>query len=298
MRPVFLPAAFAPIATIPPRCPSHRHATSGPRPPVARYAEPEQDALRVLLPTGWGEQGSLTTLPTSVARHVRARRLREGDTVILRDGQGAQSSATLTTLSQQPVVRVGMTLPTRPTTTIHIRLLVGALASARADWIVEKAVELGVQEVIFFTATRSQRGSASGGREARWKRLAEAACTQCLRATDMEVGTCSWEKVIEMMKCAQMGLVCDVGGLCLAGELIREGLREVVRIGENGTRSEVMLVVGPEGGLCDKEVEMLEEVGGTRVGLNEMRLRAETAAIAAVAVLRSMIEAEMGKEAI
>ena len=152
-------------------------------------------------------------------------------------------------------------------------VLVAALIKFdRFEWIVEKATELGVSRIVPVESERSENGllAAAQKRVERWRRIARESSQQSRRDRLPEID--------EPRK---------LRGLELAGRKFRleEQGGNLLREAAPGC-GQVAVLVGPEGGWTDGERERLDASGWSRASLGPMILRAETAAIAAVAVLR------------
>jgi 16S rRNA (uracil1498-N3)-methyltransferase len=164
-----------------------------------------------------------------------------------------------------------------PAASVEIALVVALAKGEKMDLVVQKATELGVARLLPFEAERSVIRLEPGKgeeRASRWRRIAAEAARQCGRADLPEVA-------------APAPLAGALGALA-------PGTRVFVfhpgggRI-EGGGAAAVAAVVGPEGGLTEAEVRTCEDAGGIRAGLGPRVLRAETAAIVAVALLQAKL---------
>jgi 16S rRNA (uracil1498-N3)-methyltransferase len=157
---------------------------------------------------------------------------------------------------------------------VRISLLMSLIKFDRFEWAIEKATELGVASIVPVQAARSEKGLelAARKRVERWRKIARAAGQQSRRVHLPEIAP----------------------PVALAEALSRQGRR--VYLEEEGscplmlkaipTAGEtVSILVGPEGGWTDRERTQLVAASWTPVSLGPQILRAETAAIAAVAVL-------------
>jgi 16S rRNA (uracil1498-N3)-methyltransferase len=214
---------------------------------------------------------------TDQARHYLrdVLRLAPGEAVELFDGRGGAWEATIEpgfaalALGARRVVVSGGPA---------IALLFALAKGDKNDLVVQKATELGVARLAPWAAERSVvKLDAEKGRERaeRWRRIAEEAARQCGRA---DVPVVETPAALPAMLAA-----------------VPEGHRLVVLHGPGGTplpalgldeARGVALVVGPEGGLTDRELATCESAGALRGSLGPRTLRAETAAIAGVAVLQ------------
>jgi len=181
------------------------------------------------------------------------------------------------------VVRVGRTFletavesvrAAAPAVLGPIRLFVAAVRSERLAWIVEKATELGAAAVTLIVSERTQRFRAADSVAARLERVARAAAKQADRA--------DWPRIAGPIPLrAALG---DAGG---GNVLILDPSGEPfpARLSAGPTS----LFVGPEGGWTPAELEEAIRSGGLAVSLAAGKLRAETAAVAALALARTAL---------
>jgi 16S rRNA (uracil1498-N3)-methyltransferase len=145
------------------------------------------------------------------------------------------------------------------------------------EWMIEKATELGVAEIVPVETVRSERGleRAAHKRLERWRRIALEASQQSRRAFLPDVREPSaLTQVLGREESYKYALDEEPGGAALASAF------PPVRRGEDS----VALLVGPEGGWTDEERAEFVAARWTRVSMGPLILRAETAALAALAV--------------
>jgi len=145
------------------------------------------------------------------------------------------------------------------------------------EWMIEKATELGVSEIVPVETTRSERGleRAAHKRLERWRRIALEASQQSRRAFLPEVQEpVPFDGLLKFDATHRYALDEEPGGSPLAAAFPST----------RGTADSIALLVGPEGGWTDDERAKFEPHHWTRVSLGPLILRAETAAIAALAV--------------
>jgi len=151
-----------------------------------------------------------------------------------------------------------------------IILLQGLILQSKMDWLVEKATEFGVTE-IRPVATSSKVGP---GRLRRWERLARSAAKQCLRGRiPNTLQPEAFDEAMASIPASSSRFLLDPDGT------------PDYNI-EPASTDPIILAVGPEKGFADTQLAALEEHGFTRISLGIRRLRAETAAIAALALLQ------------
>jgi 16S rRNA (uracil1498-N3)-methyltransferase len=210
-------------------------------------------------------------------RHAATvRRLRVGEAVDLADGRGARAACTVASVGRDVVELEVRSRSTEPPPSPRV-VLVQALAKGdRGELAVELATEVGVDEVVPWRAARcivrweGERGTKA---LARWRATARESGKQSRRAWLPVVGEpATTAQVAERMRSAH-GLVlhesADVplAGLALPGE------------------GDVLLVVGPEGGVTDEELAAFRDAGAAVARLGQSVLRTSTAGAVAAAVV-------------
>jgi 16S rRNA (uracil1498-N3)-methyltransferase len=144
----------------------------------------------------------------------------------------------------------------------------------RFEWIVEKATELGVERILPVATTRTEKGlfEASHKRAERWERIARESSQQSRRARLPEIlPAVSFEA----------SLATPAGVRIFLQEETAPPLLGVLP----GPLDSVALLLGPEGGWIDRERELAQASGWVAASLGPQVLRAETAAVAALAVV-------------
>lgn len=221
------------------------------------------------------QAGQELALPPGPARHVQVLRLQPGDPLTLFDGRGGEYAAQVTHMGRSEVrVAVQAHLPVECEAPVAVHLAVGMPANERMDWLVEKAAELGVASIQPLLAERSVlrlSGERAEKKRAHWQGIAIAACEQCGRN---RVPTVHPVQPLADWVASQAS-----PGLVLS---LRPGSQPVRQFAGQG---EVTLLSGPEGGLAPAEEEAAVARGWRAVELGPRVLRAETAPLAALAVL-------------
>lgn len=219
--------------------------------------------------------GGTFALPAGAARHVQVLRLQPGDALTLFDGRGGEYDAQITRMGRSEVqVLVGAHHAVERETPVDVHLAVGMPANERMDWLVEKATELGVASVRPLVSERSVlrlAGERAQKKQAHWQAIAIAACEQCGRNRVPVVhpvqSLAAWLATQQ-----QPGLVLSLRGGAAPLPLA-------------GSGKQVTLLSGPEGGLTPAEEDAAFARGWRPVQLGARVLRAETAPLAALAVL-------------
>ena len=216
---------------------------------------------------------------------VRVLRLQPGETVELFDGSGALYTGRIEQLGKRVTVSLeSQQQPLEGKEGGTVTLCQGELKGGKMDLLVEKCTELGVEHFIPFSAGRSQgRLDRARMRQRQQRRLSivKKACKQSGRLGFMRV-----EEEVTFVDLLSM----DFSSLCRKIILWEnaEGLTLAEAVG--GDRgSPVCLMIGPEGGFSDEEAEQVLSSGWQQVSLGEQILRAETAAISAVAITNHLL---------
>ncbi len=200
-------------------------------------------------------------------RLFRARRLKVGDRVRLVDGRGgARWSLVGGVTAERARLDIEGPAPTYEPAR-RLTLFVSVVRPERAAWLVEKATELGVRELQWFVSERTSRSFPESA-VVRQGRVAKSALEQCGGAWLPRIG-------------APVALE-DAGTFAGAAVLHPGAGTPLPAVG--GVRT---LVVGPEGGFSEGEIEWFASRGATLADLGPRVLRTETAAVAALAVALS-----------
>jgi 16S rRNA (uracil1498-N3)-methyltransferase len=170
--------------------------------------------------------------------------------------------------------------PRLPSTRLRITLAQVVPRGPAMDLIVAKATELGATRIIPLEGERSVR-RASGVRWSRWLRIAQEAAEQCGRRDLPEIAPASClEEFLSSHLLQTPLLACDAG---------RESQPLVAACRDLLGAPSLTLLVGGEGGLSPGEVERLRSHGARLTSLGPRILRAETAALAALAIVQATL---------
>lgn len=224
------------------------------------------------------QPGTRVVLDGAEGRHAATvRRIGVGEQVLLADGTGAVATTTVAEAGRDELVLLVESVDRSPSPATTF-VLVQALAKDGRDLqAVEAATELGVDRVLPWQAERSivrWRGDRAAKAHAKWVSATVAAAKQSRRATVPEVGD-----VVGLD-----GLVA-VAGDAAATLVLHEEAEQPIGAVELPAAGEVLVVVGPEGGISPAELAALRAAGATDVRLGSTVLRSSTAGPAALAVL-------------
>jgi 16S rRNA (uracil1498-N3)-methyltransferase len=206
------------------------------------------------------------TLIGDEAHHATVVRLREGEPVELFDGRGtAARGRAIAVARDHVVVHVDAPAPSREAP-INVRLAMAIVQLEKFDLVLQKATELGAHSIVPLVTDRIEvRAERYRGKAERWNRIVFEAVKQSGRAA------------IPLVE----------SPTAFVDAVAREGTKIVFDAEESpspsGPSAEVTLFVGPEGGWSDSELALARERQCAFETLGARRLRAETAAIVAMA---------------
>ena len=221
-------------------------------------------------------------LPVQAAEHVaRVLRMNAGDGLTVFNGDGYDYTATLVNVGKREVtVRIHGREEVANESPLQLTLAQGVARGEKMDLIVQKATELGVARIVPLFTERSEVKLDPARAEKRlqhWRAVATSACEQSGRARVPEVlpaqALQAWLETLAENDAQRLALLPE--GTARA---------RAVRFGASGG----WLMVGPEGGLGDRDVAMLREAGFLGLRLGPRILRTETAGLAALAALQAL----------
>ncbi len=234
-------------------------------------------SVRVYVPLALAP-GAVIDLPEPAHRHlVRVLRMGDGDTVVLFNGDGREYPARLCEVERRRSRAELLRARACPTESpLELVLALCLTKGDRTDWALQKATELGVQRIVPVIAERTvvrlhdERGER---KREHWRGVLIAACEQCGRS-----------RVPELL---------DPVPITALGDAARTRHRWMPDPGAPSSlhaqriSGSVCLLIGPEGGFSEGDRAAAQAQGFEPVSLGPRVLRAETAAVAAVALLQA-----------
>ncbi|WHZ19293.1 MAG: 16S rRNA (uracil(1498)-N(3))-methyltransferase [Rhodanobacteraceae bacterium] len=222
-------------------------------------------------------------LPAHTAAHaVRVLRLRPGDAVVLFNGDGNEYPARLIAASaREATAHIETRVAAATESPLRITLAQALARGEKMDWIVQKAVELGIAAVVPLVTERSEvklDGQRTAKRIEHWRAVAIAACEQSGRAV---------VPVIEAPRALDRWLATLEHADNSARLVLHPGDGLRPRALQPAPRA-VTLAVGPEGGFGERDLAVLREAGFVNLSLGPRILRTETAGLAAIAALQAI----------
>ena len=158
----------------------------------------------------------------------------------------------------------------------NITLLLSIFKFDRMEWAIEKCTELAVSKIVPVISRRTEAhlAAASAKRVERWRKIALQAAEQSRRFAPAEITA--------PMKLQDAVKLAGALRVLLNESEQEDTLRQVLAANEGA--DEMLLAIGPEGGWAEEELQLFTKQGWTSASLGSTILRAETAAIAAIAI--------------
>jgi 16S rRNA (uracil1498-N3)-methyltransferase len=223
-------------------------------------------------------QESKVLFPSDVSHQiVRVLRLKMDSTVMVLDNHGHQFEVRLEKLDvQQCIGKIMQTLKieTEPETRLH--LLVAMTQREKFEWILQKSCEIGVHKITPIMSERSIQIPVSvfQKKKERWERILKEAAEQCRRGMIPALNA----------PLQIQAAIHDPAPIRLfAWE--NEQNQRLNDLFENQNSAEISLLIGPEGGFSEQEVESANSLGWIPFSLGKRILRMETAAVVASALI-------------
>lgn len=226
------------------------------------------------------------------ANHIRrVLRLVPGDALTLFDGRGGEYEARIEGLRKDAViVAVGSHRAIERESPLAITLAQGVSRGERMDLVVQKATELGVRRIVPVLTERTVvrlNGQQSDPKVRHWRAIAVAACEQCGRNAVPEIAS-----PVTLERFLSGTLLCGAGRAAAEDSTTSRFVlapESSLRVRDVPPVASLTLLVGPEGGLADSELEAARAAGYLAVRLGPRILRTETAAIVALAAIQERL---------
>ena len=217
-------------------------------------------------------------LPEAQAHYIgRVLRMASGDAVQLFDGSGQEFLGQLLEVGKKTVrVTLDQALPGQAESPLHIHLGQGLSRGERMDWAIQKATELGANEITPIVSERCEvrlKDERADKRLAHWRQVAISACEQCGRSR------------LPLLH-PPLTLAEWLGNTDAALKLVLHPVAEPL-VG-HAPPDTLAFLIGPEGGLSDAEVEQAKTAGFHAARLGPRVLRTETAPVVALSVAQQL----------
>lgn len=220
-------------------------------------------------------------LPEATAHHaIRVLRMRVGDSLVLFDGRGGERAGVIDSISREIVVRLSDLEAIDRESPLAITLYQALPSGDKMDWVVQKTVELGVSAIVPVRAERSVlqlSGERAAKRVAHWQAVAVSACEQSGRNRVPPVSEIlPFTAALSACQASHRYILAPGRGVSRSVSL--SGLEDA----PGGT---IALLIGPEGGWTEAELDAAHVAGWVSLTLGPRILRTETAGPAALAAL-------------
>jgi 16S rRNA (uracil1498-N3)-methyltransferase len=218
--------------------------------------------------------------------HLRdSLRITLGETLWLNSGQGAKFHVEITDVSKRAVTALILeTVQEAPRQTPRLILGQSLLKGEKMDWVIQKATELGVSEIVPIESQHSVvqlKADRVDHQLARWQRIALEAAQQ---SEQWRIPTVAKPQSLSVLLTSMA-----TGILTLMLIERRDGTSlQTVNLPQDATGS-ILILIGPEGGWSQEEAQIAKQAGIQPITLGEHILRAETAAIATISILQSRL---------
>jgi 16S rRNA (uracil1498-N3)-methyltransferase len=215
--------------------------------------------------------------PAEVKHLRKSLRLNIGDEITVSDGQSKSASAEITAVNKNSVMIRILETKTAHHTGSKLTLWLGCLKSPRMDWLVEKLVELNVDE---FRPLICEHSVAVKDKKERWERIAKAALKQS-----------GADRLVAIHDAVPLSAVSgSKNELFIYLSLDKPQPAGLAEILQAKNADQIHLFVGPEGGFSPNELAHLKEIGAVAASLGSAVLRGETAGIVACGIARHWID--------
>jgi 16S rRNA (uracil1498-N3)-methyltransferase len=218
--------------------------------------------------------GNRAALTGAHAEHLsRVLRARIGQAFDITDGSTTRRGVVTSVSRDRVEFELGVEVPNGGSS--QITLVLAIFKFDRMEWAIEKCTELGVGRIIPLIASRTDAhlAAVASRRVERWRRIAQQASEQARRAGPPEISPPMKLGELLQFRSAARVLLSESERALMLKDAVPPSTKEAI------------MAVGPEGGWTNAEFDLFRNAGWTSASLGETILRAETAAIAAVAIV-------------
>ncbi len=215
----------------------------------------------------------------------RVLRLKEDDRVSLSNGEGMDFEGRIVNIDRDEVtVEIEKRFPSEGESDINIKVYQGVPKGDKMELIIQKSVELGVNEIIPVQTARAvskiEKGKKMQKKLERWQKISESAAQQSRRGIIPAVDrVLSFKELLsEMEKSVSDG---ELAVVFFENEE-QQPFKDMLK---NFKGKDISIIIGPEGGFEDREIEELMERGVKSASLGKRILRTETVSLAASSII-------------
>lgn len=236
---------------------------------------------------------------------IRVMRAREGERLIVSDGNKREVIAEIIQIEQDRVItRMIDELAMDKEPAVHVTIAQSLPKGDKMEMVIQKGTEIGAVRFIPFVSDRTivqydERREAK--RLDRWRKIAKEAAEQAQRNRVPEVdAVLSWNEMLQRTEQYDLALICyeqvqDTQGLRPILRRFRNQLGSVNDLRLLPNPPSILLIVGPEGGFTEREAQEAVRAGAHLTGLGNRILRTETAALVGLSCMMYEFD-EMGYE--
>ncbi len=233
--------------------------------------------------------GAELALDKSAAHYlVSVLRLRADDALIVFNGSGGEYSALLqSATNKQATITIGEYSAGVEPSPVRVVLAIGLSRGERMDWVIQKAVELGVNEIVPLFTERCEvklKGERALKKLGHWQQIAISACEQSQRNDVPDIKAA--QPLSEFLAAndtpadSSIKLILDPRAeQSLSSTLLKQG----------SSAKTIVLFSGPEGGFSEGEIALAQQQGVVSVGLGPRVLRTETAPLCALSIVQALL---------
>ena len=214
------------------------------------------------------------------AAHAKVLRLKQGEQVLVCDGQGTEALCTVSDVSNGQIsLVVDSTRDSYTEPKVKVSVYMAFPKADKLEHVIQKATELGAYEIVAFPTARcvSRPDEKSlAKKKERWQKIAASAAEQSGRGCVPQVVVLdSYNKALERGKSADLSILFYENERATTLKMALEA----------NTCESVAILTGPEGGLEEREVELAKDVGFRICTLGSRILRCETAPLCALSAI-------------
>jgi len=233
------------------------------------------------------QSGAELALDKSAAHYlVSVLRLHANDALIAFNGRGGEYSAVLQSATKkQASIAIGAHSAGVEPSPVRVVLAIGLSRGERMDWVIQKAVELGVNEIIPLFTERSEvklKGERALKKRDHWQQIAISACEQSQRNDVPEIQAA--QPLSEFLTASAANSALKL----ILDPRAKQSLSSTL-LSQASPAKTVVLLSGPEGGFSDGEIEIAQQNAVISVGLGPRVLRTETAPLAALSIVQALL---------
>lgn len=213
---------------------------------------------------------------------TKVLRLSEKNSIIICDGQGMDYEAEIVQIEKKRILcKILKAVPSETEPEIQVTIYQGIPKAAKMEYIIQKAVELGVHKIVpvttKYTVVKLEEKKTMENKLERWNKISIEASKQCGRGKIPSVELpISFDAALKQLQKEDLRLIAYEQE---RGQSIRDVLKSISNVRRIG------ILIGSEGGFAEEEVLAAKAAGVQSIGLGKRILRTETAPIAALSIL-------------